>query len=158
MAAHKHAEWIKAKADGQAIQYTLARGAGWHDMDDGDWGFHASLMFRIKPAAPVVEYPVTRMSTDELYEIWRSPAVPIGALTNVANAALRHAIDSQQVIRMAEVQEIASQLGKEKRAARDLAVAKEVVTSLQWVFSDHPAGVWQRYGEGHLKELIARVK
>ncbi|UOD28771.1 hypothetical protein INH39_25520 [Massilia violaceinigra] len=124
MAAHKHAEIIKAWAEGAAIERYMGGGL-W--MKIGDTPRWDGSEYRIKPAAPEVEYPVTRMTVLELDCAWGDGRSSNGGgMKGVANAAIRHAIDSQQVVRMAEVQEIASQLGKDKRAARDMAVAEAV--------------------------------
>lgn len=50
---HKHAELIKAWADGAEIQYQDYRGC-WRDTDDPNW--NKEIQYRIKPKEPVVRY------------------------------------------------------------------------------------------------------
>ncbi|RSZ60029.1 hypothetical protein HF313_15045 [Massilia atriviolacea] len=154
MAARKHAEIIKAWADGVEIECRQRLGpGGWTDWcvpADGSVPAWDATEYRIKPIAPEVEYPVTRMSDNEIYDeiAGADPMMAFQLKPNmlhthraIANAALRHAIDAQQVVRMAEVQEIASQLGKEKRAARDMAVAEQVRTACISAAIDGPSAL-----------------
>lgn len=91
---HKHAEIIKAWADGAEIEgrqegtqvWLLRNSPGWNL----DWEY------RIKPAAPMVE---TNYSTEELYQISTNGNLKTGlALKNVANAAIARAIADGQVV------------------------------------------------------------
>lgn len=156
MKPHPQAKWIKAKADGHAIQYQACKDpVDWGDMHDENWSFPEDMVFRIKPTAPEVEYPVTRMDAKDFCELGKDVGMCSSIVARkIANAAIRHAIDSQQVIRMAEVQEIASQLGKDKRAARDMAVAEAVKSSLKIVSVEH--GI--EMGFPDLATVIASVK
>ena len=63
--------------------------------------------------APAPVYPFTRMSSPELTEVFDANLMLIVALENVANAALRHAIDAGQVVLP----------GGKNDAAHDLAIA-----------------------------------
>ena len=155
MKPHKHAAVIKAWAENQDLTIQLkTRSGAWIDCDEDGPSWDPSLEYRIKPAAPVVEYPVTKMGLSELDWAWASgKGGAYGAMVALANAAIRHAIDAQQVVRMAEVQEIASELNKSMRAARELAVAEAV----------HQAHVQGRYSipgawDLDLPKIIASVK
>lgn len=57
----------------------------------------------------------------ELIKAWAD-----AGLTAIANASLRHAIDTDQVVPMEKVREVARELAAELRAARDLAIAGAV--------------------------------
>ena len=55
---HKHAELIKAWADGAEIQfYTVTR--EWIDIDNPDW--KEGFRYRIKPKPDVVDYLITHI-------------------------------------------------------------------------------------------------
>lgn len=61
---HKHAELIKAWADGARIQYKPAGRAAWHDWDEIYCpSFHEEREYRIKPE---LEYPKSSLSDYEL--------------------------------------------------------------------------------------------
>jgi hypothetical protein len=86
---------------------------------------------------PEKRYPVTRLTGAELGRIydgddsatadWTNRGMD--CLTAVANAALRHAVDSGQVVTAEQVNDEVRALGErmaERRAARDMAVAEAV--------------------------------
>jgi len=148
---HKHHDAIVAWAAGLDIQRrSFMTNYEWADLEDGgEPCFNGSTEWRIKPEPPEKVYPVTRLTTEELYEIWKRPALPIGALTNVANAALRHAIDWCQVAPVVEgkVKIYYSGFAAKHRDARDMAIAKAV---RDWYVSDKD--------DAQLARLIANVK
>lgn len=84
--------------------------------------------------APTKVYPVTQMTDDDMAHaicddgkkgsIAGDGAIKTGM--RVANAALRHAIDTEQVIPIAEVREVARMMNRSQRAARDMAIAEAV--------------------------------
>ena len=92
---HRHAEFIKAKADGATIQYRLG---DWHDMDEDDWEFPADGEYRIKPPEP--KWPETMMSGEDLEEIYMLTNAGAGSqdFVAVANAAIAHALETGQVV------------------------------------------------------------
>lgn len=102
---HKHAEFIKAKADGETIQEMSPRRAfvEWSDMPADDWDFAESRLCRIKPEPP--KYPQTRMTDTEVLELWRKGLVEsapfcdhvANGLRTFANAAIARAIEDGQV-------------------------------------------------------------
>lgn len=100
MKPHQLKDVINAFADGKVIQF-FAHGE-W--VDEPCPCFSAGndpTRWRIKPAAPVVEYPVTRMADNELTKFWCNSQYGIyaaGCLRTVADAAIRHAIDAGQVV------------------------------------------------------------
>ena len=108
MKPHKYAEWIKAKADGHEIQYNAIsnNGAedGWCDMHDSDWVFNGNFDYRIKPAAP--KWPETTMTYEDMREAYLDVAKKDCATStwhslaaqNIANAALRHACETGQLV------------------------------------------------------------
>ena len=54
MKPHKHAELIKAWADGAEIQYRYQNFIDWYDIENPDWD--VSKEYRIKPAEKVVRW------------------------------------------------------------------------------------------------------
>lgn len=156
---HKHAEVIKAWVEDMdtPMQFWNEELKGWLDVV-GSPLFNTQLEYRIKPEPPAKVYPETGMTPDELYEIWRQPAVPTGAMTNVANAVLRHAIDNDQVVPMAEVLTMARALRPRERAARDMVIAKAVQDALaQAIFAGRTGDFGPAKGFD-LAAIIASVK
>lgn len=121
---HIHAEVIKAWADGVAIQYRNISGSTWFDIGPDVPTWNSNWEYRAKP---VKVYPVTRMTQNEMSMAFCAPNPnSTGAAREaLANAALRHAIDADQVVPMAEVQEVARNLNKRRydRAERALLSA-----------------------------------
>lgn len=100
MKPHKHAEWIKAKADGHTVQERVFCGF-WVDMDKESFIFSDSSDYRIKPAEPekpVREYPVSQMGLDEMAITYNTHESFGRGLAALANAAIRRAIDDGQVV------------------------------------------------------------
>jgi len=94
---HVHAEFIKAKADGAAIQERVVGSLNWLEMPDGDFNFFITCEYRIKPER---EYPVTSLSMDDLYEIYAANILPHTGVkeifVKIANAAIKqHIIDTE---------------------------------------------------------------
>lgn len=93
---HKHAEVIKAWADGKLVQ-VRHDGVDWIDCNKEGIYFSESSEFRIKPEP---KYPETRMTVKELDDIYESnhginwPE----RFTNIANAAIRRAIQDGDVV------------------------------------------------------------
>jgi hypothetical protein len=127
---HPHAEVIKAWADGAQVQFQYYATKEWGD--DNSPQFHVERQYRVKPEKV---YPVTRMAHSEMFTVYashlrckhgyNSVTAETSGLAEVANAALRHAIDADQVVPMAEVQEVARNLNKRRyeRAERALLSA-----------------------------------
>lgn len=88
MEKHKHAEVIKAWADGATIQMKHDDNS-WHDSPDPTW--LNGCKYRIKPERV---YPETKMSIKELSEEFTYG----GGYKAVANAVIKHAIDAWQVM------------------------------------------------------------
>ncbi len=152
MAAHKHAELMKRYADDTSLelQYRGAHSNDWCEVIDVP-SWTACYEYRIKPSPPAKVYPETLMTTQMLMDEWVKPADLINSLAIVANASLRHAVDAEQVVPMAEVQEVARNLSKAHYADREMAIAKAVrhicYTSSQ-----------KAIGKLDLDEIIASVK
>lgn len=122
MKAHKHAAIIKAWADGAQVQSKFAASA-WEDIT-GTPGWAEHNEYRIKPAAPKVS---STISEAQLRITWHDANPlnqfnPLGVRFNgdiakaCADAALAHALESQQVVLMSEVQETARNLAKQMTA------------------------------------------
>lgn len=128
---HKHAEVIKAWAENSdvTIQYRNIGGSAWFDIDTaGDPTWNVNWEYRVKPTPPAKVYPVTGMSYDECVAAYNNGNHSVMA---IANAALRHAIDSDQVVPMADVLTLARELRPRERTARDLAIAEAVLSACQ---------------------------
>lgn len=101
---HKHAEIIKAWAEGHQIQWQDCKQL-WHDVKKPDWDVHTN--YRVKPAEPEKSYPVTQMKMEDFNAALRRADAREGLALHVAgeiaNAALRHAIDSGQVVAIEDV-------------------------------------------------------
>lgn len=118
---HKHAEFICAWANGEPVQVQTE--SGWHDIG-GSPSFSEYNSYRLKPAEPERNYPLTSMSNIELKNVWQEKALgcgPVSTARVVANAALRHACDAGQIVTREEFDRAVGD-----RKARDLAVAEAV--------------------------------
>lgn len=101
MGKHKHAEVIKAWADGATIECKpncrpwLTK---WAELKETpQW--HEDHEYRIKPEPPAKSYPFTGMTVEEKIDAFNAaPNGTINMTTFIANAALRHAIDSKQLV------------------------------------------------------------
>jgi len=100
MKPHKHAEVIKAWADGAVIQYR-DEGGFWADVTTGTPTFRVERHYRIKPAP---KWPRTTMS-DRALEIAYTGHEGATAICpepdewrRIANAALAHSLETGQVV------------------------------------------------------------
>lgn len=106
MVARKHAEFIKAWADGSQIQTMTA--FGWRDIGDSPSWLDRNE-YRIKPAEPArPPYPKTLMSSNHLAEI-AAPFERQWQFEEVANAALRHACDNGQIVTREEFDKVSDE-------------------------------------------------
>jgi hypothetical protein len=100
---HKHAEFIKAWADGEKIQFRNSASEPWTDID-GTPVWNQFAEYRIKPEPP--KYPQTKMSDQELSAAWCKTSGPHGtagvAMRDVANAAIARAIEDGDVVPLDE--------------------------------------------------------
>ncbi len=106
MKPHKHAELIKAWADGMQIQKEHID----YDADENDFGntywsddnnpsWDEAANFRIKPTEPEKVYPVTNYTGKELWELYMDhTGTEYKSFSKVANASIRRAIDDGQVV------------------------------------------------------------
>jgi len=93
---HKHAEIIKAWADGEQIEMLVDHVADvWIPVAGKGLAWHEHFQYRIKPKP---EYPTTLMDNDQLQKLYHTDIVLAQSCKAFANAAIRHAIDSGQVI------------------------------------------------------------
>lgn len=97
MAAHKHAEVIKAWADGVEIECMTA--SGWQPVGRSP-SWSDGNFYRIKPAEPERAVVKTEMTADQLFEYF--VGAPGGdnakACIVVANKAIQHALDRGQIV------------------------------------------------------------
>lgn len=97
---HKHAEVIKAWADGAEIEY---EDCGWHDCTESPvWDEETE--YRIKPAAP--KWPQTTMGARELKQAYQDGAKEGDALICAANAAIAHECSTGALVPADKVREI----------------------------------------------------
>lgn len=86
---HKHAEVIKAWADGEKVEVFKADTGTWHTADDPY--FYPSDEYRVKQRRT---YPKTTLTRTEIYEIYKQcGGNTLEGLFLVANAALQRAVD-----------------------------------------------------------------
>lgn len=90
MKPHKHAEVIKAWADGARIEYFDDQ---WFECFDSP-AWNIDTQYRVKPEPA---YPETRMTSANLSDIYYNGGSLCDVCVAVANAAIRHAIDCGQV-------------------------------------------------------------
>lgn len=111
----------------------------------GDWtsGFaqpRNRVFTNCRWPAPAKVYPKTRMTGADLISAtgaadWIDETV----IASIANAALQHACDAEQVVPMTDVMEVARSLNKRGRTERDMAVARAVAVDIRncWAFEGH---------------------
>lgn len=97
MKPHKHAEIIKAWADGRQVQFRFSDGDEWCNRPaDTELGFIDHFQYRIKPEP---EFPVTNLTPDDMAEIARSTfGTWRASYIAIANAAIARAIKDGQVV------------------------------------------------------------
>jgi len=101
---HKHAEFIKAWADGIAVEFSNGDFNGWRDVTEKHhWKNETD--YRIKPAAP--KWPETTMSCDDMFKSYSEELLIRGhnsfgtdsnGLKAVCNAAIAHACETGQLV------------------------------------------------------------
>lgn len=99
--------------------------------DDGKW---------FRWPAPAKVYPETQMTGKELWNVYfKNDGNSEGSYVAVANAALRHAIDSGQLPTKEAYDQLRADLleAEQRNAARDMAIAEAVRDEIQkWM--EHP--------------------
>lgn len=97
MKPHKHAEVIKAWADGAEIEFRGDHHKEWMPALSPSWADYNE--YRIKPVEPERVYPQTAMTNNELKVFaHRAGTTCVDDCRDAANAALRRAVDSGQVL------------------------------------------------------------
>jgi hypothetical protein len=100
MKPHKHAEIIKAWADGSEIEYQVLDGQKWWPVpvDAHDW--RSGAKYRIKPEPP--KYPQTTLKDHEFHKLWMENSKDViwssAISTAIANAAIARAIEDGDVV------------------------------------------------------------
>lgn len=92
---HKHAEIIKAWADGKEIEFRASDKFDFSPVRNPNPGWNYDYEYRIKPEP---KYPETRMSHDELASLCEERAAFMESVRYVANAAIRRAIQDGDVV------------------------------------------------------------
>jgi hypothetical protein len=92
----KHAEIIKAWADGSQIQYYDGICDMWIDLDDPEWLENQS--YRVKPEVVKPEWPKTAMTDCQLYDAYENNYGYYERLSAVANRAIAHALETSLVV------------------------------------------------------------
>jgi hypothetical protein len=153
MAAHKHAAVIKAWADGEPIQYCTVMGE-WVNCPEPAWA--DDYEYRVKPAEPEKVYPQTTLNGNELERIYQQKNMGrSGGFMAIANAAIRRACDSGQVVLREEFDRAVGD-----RAARDMAVAIAVRNTCREIAAKHQmrTGVIEDIKRIDLFAIIDEVK
>ena len=134
MKPHKHAELIKAWADGVEVQYNNCT-QGWIDCINPAW--HEGNEYRIKPAAP--KWPETTMTYCQLEFAYLNEGGATSwnshAARTLANAAIAHACETGQLVTKEAHDDAVSKAYKdgqgaayknasESRNERDMKIAK----------------------------------
>ena len=143
MTPRKHAAEMHAFADGADIQFRRPINIGmfskWRDEPNPAW--QDDCEYRVKPAEPERVYPTTLMTPNELSVAFhcgdcRTQNYDDLPMVRLANAAIRAACEADQVVPMADVQEVARNLNKRRydRAERAL---------LRAGFTDHGGEDWE---------------
>ena len=99
---HKHAEVIRAFADGATIQVGYPTGE-W--VDNAYPHFDEKVQYRVKPEPAAPKWPQTTMTSAGL-SIAYVEKVSDDALRDVANAAIAHACEAGQLVPADKVREI----------------------------------------------------
>ena len=90
---HKHAEAIKAWADGALIEYHDAHDTVWRAVSEPSWD--TDRFYRVKPEK---EFPETTLNVEELFAIYDEGTVSCRqSCLDVANAAIKHFIESGEM-------------------------------------------------------------
>lgn len=143
---HKHAEVIKAWADGAKIECRGPKSPDWIDSTDPQW--FESHYYRVKPAQPDKIYPKTDMTEMDMSNEWSKARIGTLGMIDIANAALRHACDNGQIVTREEFDRAIGD-----RKARDIAVARAVDAWYCQTFSNkHPNT------ENYLADIIKGIK
>lgn len=136
---HKHVEVIKVWADGKEIEWSW-EGRDWMPVKNNCPSWEEMLHYRVKPEPPAKVYPGTEMSDEDLHCAFNgnrfqglTPAPFDWGARFLANEAIKRAIDSKQVVTMADHHDAIQALGQAmkgveiaRHAARDLAIAEAV--------------------------------
>lgn len=150
---HKHAEVIKAWADGEDIQKMSADGV-WREVVEPE--FQLDREYRVKPDEPgkvakqEYAYPASQISGIELHQIYMitSPGnTGREDFVAVANAALCNAIDIGQVVTAEQAKELSAESynrglndgiaeGLKRNAERDMAIARAVIDDIAGAHED----------------------
>ena len=143
----QHHNEIIAWANGSTIQRSKAD-RDWRDADWPTWD--EDTKYRVKPEPPAKVHPVTRMSGSDFAKVIGPRIHYLGYFEAelIANAALRHAIDAEQVVTMGTHVQALRQLGNYDRGARDMAIAAAVADA----YIRKESGIYFR-----LAEIIAKV-
>lgn len=113
----KHAELIKAWAEGAEIQFK--NGANWMDIPVPAWS--EIEVYRVKPSEPVAPIVLTGMTDKELVDCYGPVRMEsaIEAYRRIANAAIARAIADGQVIPVTEHAKFSEKIAEGKRKAID---------------------------------------
>lgn len=129
MKPHKHAEVIKAWADGNVVQCRSNSSNGWRDVTEPSPNWHLHCEYRIKPELP--KYPQTKMTDEELIDVANKADAPTAMRRLVANAAIARAIEDGQIIATeAHADEIVAQRMKGFDDGREGMVPASVLDKL----------------------------
>lgn len=122
---HKHAEIIKAWADGAQLERRLPSEKYWYTCHNPTW--HEDEEYRVK-------YPT--LDADDVQRIANKHAISVVATMLIIGDVLHAVIDKNRVVPIAEVREVARNMHKAERAARDMAIAEAVKSFCEKIIHD----------------------
>lgn len=125
---HIHAEAIKQWADGAKIEYSHRSGVWVPCVATPVW--EVNTEYRVKPELPAKVYPVTGMTGEELHDAFiEFDGGTRPSMVGAVNVAIRHAIDANEILTIADHQAAIAEFGEKLRDAasgREMAIAEAV--------------------------------
>lgn len=151
---HKHAEFIKAWADGAEIESRPYSDSKWAACPCPAWSDTGE--YRIKPAAP--KWPQTTMTEDQLagqvsYIIQPAPGQHAGPFyASLANAAIANACETGQVVPAATVDKMMLECTRIERELR------EALHKANMALATMPKGVESSLLDGMVERCLPAAK
>ncbi len=163
---HQYAELIKMVADGALPQFWYD--FEWHDGTLSKLVNELHWTWRAKPAEPEKVYPVTQMVSPELTNAFDANKMLIIALEDVANAAIRHAVDNGYLVTPEQAKEVSAESynrglnegiaeGLKRNADRDMKIARAVGQEVDKHWCDLLQSYVSCHGADDLAAIIAKV-
>ena len=158
---HVHAVKIHAFADGFDID--------WSNNPDGPWvhchrapQWVEGHYYRVKPAPPARIYPVTGMTGKECRNVFNAAPDDNDSdhWLSIANAALAHAVDANEILTLADHQATITAFGEKLRDAasgREMAIAEAVRGGCGKICDSYSFAAQRKVDSLNLAAIIAKV-